>query len=227
MTAPILYFLYNKTETDTPYTGTGEETAQWGLITLSGTVPDIKVFTGGGINNDLPVPTAPYGSRDATIRPALGQMPIPQTYIESFANNIMTSVPLAGRTTNRYVFCVYVKGSITSDLYLEAWDDDSFASFILPVLSGTLNYSDSMVTAIATTYQTPNVSWEGTTLSGGWLMPASGTGVCLRGSTSRLRLKGQDAVEDEALYYNMYINLPYDAPLFHNQPVETFRYLYI
>jgi len=227
MAAPTLYFLYNTTTDDIPYGGNGSPDSRWKLITITGTNPDMKVFTGGGINNGLPTPTAPLNSRDATIRPLTGRLPIPQTYIESPTEGHMVNVPLAGRTTNRYVFAVYVKGDITSDLYLEAWDDDNFNSFGTPVLSGTHDYPDSMLNTIATTYQTPIDNWTGTTLSGGWQTPASGTGVCLRGSLSRLRLKGQDSVSDEALYYNMYVYLPYDAPLFHNQPVEAFRYLYI
>jgi len=227
MVAPTLYFLYNITTNDIPYTGTGSPNSQWKLVTISGAQPDIKVFTGGGINNGLTTPTAPYGSRDATIRPLTGRLPIPQTYIETVSDNIMYNVPLAGRTTNRYVFGVYVKGQITSDLYLEAWDNANFTTYGLPVLSGTNDYPDSMVNAIATTNQTPITNWTGTTLSGGWLMPVSGTGVCLRGSDSRLRLKGSDSINNETLYYNMYIHLPYDAELFHNQPVEAFRYLYV
>lgn len=227
MAAPTLYFLYNSSSDDVEYTGNGMPDSRWKLITTSGSNPDLKVFTGGGINNGIPTPTAPLNTRDATIRPASGRLPIPQTFIESPTAGYMQHVPLAGRTTNRYVFAVHVEGSLTSDLYLEAWDDDNFNSVSLPVISGTNSYPDSMINAIATTYQTPVENWTGTTLSGGWQVPASGTGVCLRGSTSRLRLKGTDSVSDETLYYNMYIYLPWDAPLFHNQPVEAFRYLYV
>ena len=227
MAAPTLYFLYNSSTTDVPYTGTGGDAGVWKTININGSTPDVKVFTGGGINNGIPTPTAPLNTRDATIRPLTGRIPIPQTFIESTASGVMSYVPLAGKTTNRYVFAVYVEGTITSDLYLEAWDDENFTTYDLPVLSGTNDYPDSMVTAIATTNVTPISNWGGTTLSGGWLMPVSGTGVCLRGSDSRVRLKGTDSINNEALYYNMYINLPYDAPLFHNQPVEAFRYLYV
>ncbi len=227
MSEPKLKFFYNSTSTDTPYTGNGYEDSQWKYITVSGAVIDRKIFTGGGINNGLTTPTAPWMSRDATIRPLTGRVPIPQTFIEPTSSGLMHYVPLAGRTTGRYVFAVYVDGEITSDLYLESWDDNNFISYDLPVLSGTITYSDSMINAIATVDAAPPSNWAGTTLSGGADVPPVGTGVCLRGSTSRVRLKGTDNVQDEALYYNMFIYLPYDAPLFHNQPVEAFRYLYI
>jgi len=225
MVAPSLYFFYNSSTNDTAYMGNGEETSDWKLISVSGTI-DTKVFTGGGINNGLPVPTASYGSRDATIRPLGGRIPIPQIYIESVGKD-MVNVPLAGKNTNRYVFAVYVDGYITCDLYLECWDDNNFLTYDLPVLSGTNAYPDSMVNAYRTTSESPPSNWEGVTLSGAEEVPPANKGVCLKGSVSRLRLKGSDSISNEAVYYNMYVSLPYDAPLFHNQPVEAFRYLYI
>lgn len=227
MSEPKLNFFYNSTSNETPYAGTGLEDEQWKYITVSGAVTDRKIFTGGGINNGLTTPTAPWMSRDATIRPIIDRIPIPQTFIEPTSSGLMHHVPLAGRTTGRYVFAIYVDGELTSDLYLEAWDDNNFISHDLPVLSGTTTYPDSMVNAISTTDNAPPYNWSGVTLSGGIEVPPVGTGVCLRGSDSRVRLKGTDNVQDEALYYNMFIYLPYDAPLFHNQPVEAFRYLYI
>jgi len=227
MSEPKLTFFYNSTSNDTPYTGSGEEDSQWKFITISGAVPDRKIFTGGGINNRLPTPTAPWMSRDATIRPSSGRLPIPQTFIEPTSSGLMHHVPLAGRTTGRYVFAIYVDGEITSDLYLEAWDDANYISYGLPVLSGTAAYTDSMVNAIATVDSAPITNWQGVTLSGATEVPPTNFGVCLRGTDSRVRLKGFDSVTDEALYYNMFIYLPDDAPLFHNQPVEAFRYLYI
>ncbi len=227
MSEPIITFLYNTSAVDSPYLGTGEETEYWkkiNTITGSGTA-DLKVFTGGGINGAVSTPTAPYGSRDATIRPISGRIPIPQTFIESTNNNLMYNVPLAGQTTNRYVFCAYVEGYLSSDLYLECWDDSSLLTTSLAVLSGTATYSGSMINAIRTTTASPSPGWVGTTLSGS--MTVTSGGVCLRGYDSRLRLKGADSVTNEALYYNMFVYLPYDAPLFHQQPVEAFRYTYI
>ena len=227
MSEPIITFLYNTGETDTAYTGTGEESGSWKIIntTTGSGVVDVKVFTGGGINGTILSPTAPYGSRDATIRPISGRQVIPQTYIESYNDNIMREVPLAGRTTSRYVFCAYVEGSLTSDLYLECWDDSSLLTASGTVLSGTAVYPGSMVNAIRTTTASPPSNWEGVTLSGSSEVTASGVKLC--GYDSRLRLKGSDSVTNEALYYNMYVYLPYDAPLFHSQPVEAFRYMYI
>jgi len=227
MSEPIITFLYNTSLTDTSYTGTGEEVGNWKKIntTTGSGVVDVKVFTGGGINGTIPSPTAPYGSRDATLRPLAGCQVIPQTYIESYNDNIMRQVPLAGRTTNRYVFCVYVEGILTSDLYIECWDDSSLLTTSGTVLSGTVAYPGSMINAIRTTTAAPPSNWEGVTLSGSSEITTSG--VKLSGYESRLRLKGADSVQNEALYYNMYVYLPYDAPLFHSQPVEAFRYMYI
>jgi len=227
MSEPKLSFFYNRTLTDTPYTGIGEPTTQWSKITISGVMSHRKIFTGGGINNGISTPEAPWGSRDATLRPSIGRIPIPQTFIEPIFSGNMVHVPLAGKTTGRYVFAVHVDGEITSDLYLEAWDDDNYISYTSPVLSGTLTYPDSMITAISTFNAAPPPNWEGVTLSGSADVPPNGKGVCLRGSNSRVRLKGTDNILNETLYYNIYVNLPFDSPLFHNQPIEAFRYLYI
>jgi hypothetical protein len=227
MSEPKLTFLYNSTTTDTAYTGSGAADSQWKIITLSGATPDKKVFTGGGINNGLQVPESPLHSRDATIRPLSGRLVIPQVFIESTYDNKMVNVPLAGSNDGQHVFAIYVDGEVTSDLYVEYWDDTNFNTYDFPVLSGTITYSDSMVNAIATTSGSPPSNWKGVTLPEGWMMPPTGSGVCLRGSDSRLRLKGTDSVIDEALYYNMYVSLPYDSPLFHNQPIEAVRYLYV
>ena len=218
MSEPILSFIYNTSNSDTPYTGTGEEVGPWQNIVLTGT-PDTKVFTDGGINGTIDTPTAAIGSRDATLRPLTGTTVIPQVFIESTSKGYMYNIPLAGRNTNRYVFGVFVDGDVSSDLYLEAWDTSDFLTTYLPAVSGTGTYPHSMINAIRTTDQTPpDSSWHGTTTSGA---------SCLEGFENRLRLKNADFIHNEAVYYNMYFLLPNDSPLFHNQPVESFRYLYV
>lgn len=216
---PILNFLYNSGNLDVPYAGvSGEDHGTWKNITLSGTNPDIIVFTGGGLNASLPTPTAFYGSREATLRPLTGEIPIPQTYIESYYDNIMYNVPLAGNNSNRYVFGVYVAGYIASDLYLEAWDDFNFATTSSVVLSGTTNYPYSMINAVRTTDNNPPTNWHGTTVSGG---------ACLSGYSSRIGLKNSSSINNECVYFNIFVSLPYDTPLFHSTPAIGFRYLYI
>lgn len=220
MSEPILSFIYNKSSNNTAYTGTGEADSNWNVMTLSGTA-DTIIFTGGGINQFLTTPTATFGSREATMRPAVGTFTVPQTYVESTVSNIMTNVPLAGKNANRYVFGAYIDGYIASDLYLEAWNDNGFDSTSLPVLSGTANYLYSMINAISTTSGSPISSWTGATASG-----TEGSAY-LAGYDHRVRLKGADSATNEAVYFNIYVSLPYDAPYFHNQPVLSFRYLYI
>lgn len=227
MVAPSLYFLYNTSSSGLPYTGTGADQDGWKVMhlnTASGTEPDKFVFTGGGINQFLTTPTDAYGSREATLRPATNTLIIPQTYIESHTDNIMYNIPLCGQNDNRYVFGVYINGYIASDLYCEAWDSDSFSTTILTVLSGTPLYTDSMINAISTTNATPPSDWTGATWSG---TTYSGASNYLRGYGNRVKLKGSDSAQDEALYYNIYVELPHDAPFFHNMPVLSFRYLYI
>jgi len=222
MSEPILTFLYNYSKTDSPYAGSGGPDGNWKevyLSTASGVVSDRKVYTGGGIHHSLPTPTAPFGSREATIKPMVGIYPIPQIYIESEIDNVMYHVPLASGNpnTNRYVFGVYVDGLITSDLYLEMWDDVTFSTTSLPTLSGTLNYPHSVFNAIRTTDEAPPDNWTG----------ASGNAVYLAGYDNRLRLKGFDNIQNETLYYNMYAAIPWDLEFTHDQPVEAYRYLYI
>ena len=213
MAAPTLTFLYNYGTSDTAYSGTGGAWGDWRTIDLS---TESKIYTGGGILGTLSTPTAAAGTRDATIRPVSGVVNIPQIYIEDATT--MYHVPLASGNpnTNRYVFGVYVDGTCTSDIYLEYWDDDTFSSASLPVLSGTAAYPHSMVNAIRTTSAAPPSNWNG----------ASANAEYLAGFSNRLPLKGSSSVSNEAVYFNIYISVPYDAPLFHNQPVETFRYLY-
>lgn len=188
-------------------------------IDTSGIGPDRKVYTGGGIHQSLPTPTATFGSREATIKPAVGTYPVPQIYIESELDNIMYHVPLASGNpnTNRYVFGIYVDGLITSDLYLEMWDDITFSTTDLPTLCGTPNYPHSVFNAVRTTDEIPPEFWTG----------ASGNTVYLAGYNNRLRLKGVDTIQNETLYYNMYAAIPWDLEFTHDQPVEAYRYLYI
>jgi len=223
MSEPVLTFLYNYSENDTPYVGTGLPNGDWKsifLTTTSGGNPDKKVYTGGGIHQSLATPVASYGSREATLRPTIGTYPVPQIYIESEVDNIMYHVPLASGqpNTNRFVFGVYVDGLITSDLYLEMWDDITFSTTSIPTLSGSINYPHSVFNAISTTEVAPPDSWSGTTTSGA---------ICLAGYTNRLRLKNSDEIQNECLYYSMYAAIPWDLEFTHDKPIESYRYLYI
>jgi len=228
VSVPNLYFLFNSGSSDTPYSGSGEEVGDWKYIkttTVSGLDPDSLVFTGGGINQFLPTPTASFGSREATMRPSEGTLVIPQTYIESTTDNIMTNVPNAGKNTNRYVFGVYIDGFISSSLYLEAWDDNSFSTTDLPVLSGTVDFSHSMISAVRCTEGAPSAGWNGVTYGAA---SSSGTrSAYLSGYDSRVRLIDADSATNQMLYFNIYVELPSSAPLMYNQPVISFRYLYI
>lgn len=221
MSEPILTFLYNYSDNDTPYIGTGGPYGNWKVIQLatgSGISADTKVYTGGGIHQSLSTPTAVYGSREATLRPAIGLYPVPQIYIESANDAIMYHVPLASGqpNINRYVFGVYVDGTTESDLYLEMWDDVTFSTTTLPTLSGSANYPHSCFNAIKTTGSAPPAMWNG----------ASTDAVYLAGYSNRLRLKGADSITNEAVYYSMYAAIPFDLEFTHDSPVEAYRYLY-
>ena len=153
MAEPILKFFYNHSAVDTPYDFyTGN--ANWREIE-----PGVEtiIFTGGGIGDadvNLGNATLASGTRSPTIRPSVTSYVIPYVYVES--GSTMYYVNLAGHNTNRYVFGVSVSGTIDGDCYLEAWDDNSFSTYDLPVLSGTANSSnESYVNAIRTTNQSP------------------------------------------------------------------------
>jgi len=221
MAEPTLSFIYNTSNTDSSYLGSGGDWGSWKAMHINVGTPDQFIFTGGGINASLPTPTAPYGSREATMRPTAGTLIVPQLFIESFTDNIMRHVPLAGQNTNRYVMGVYVDGYVASDLYQEAWDDNSFSSTDLSTLSGTSGYSYSMFNSVRTTEGAASAGWTGATYSG------TGRSAYLAGYDYRVKLKGSDVVQDEPVYYNIYVRLPSDAPLFHDQPIIAFRYLYV
>lgn len=218
MSEPILSFIYNYSENDSAYLGTGAADGDWKIIKNLAPA-DIKVYTGGGIHQSLETPTAVYGRREATIKPVTGVYPVPQIYIESVQDNIMYHVPLASGqpNNNRHVFGVYVDGEMTSDLYLEMWDDDTFSTTNLPTLSGSISYPHSVFNAIRTTNSAPLSAWNGD----------SADAMYLAGYTNRLRLKGADSIQNETLYFSIYAAIPYDLEFTHDTPIEGYRYLYI
>jgi hypothetical protein len=187
---------------------------------------DTVIFTGGGIGDvDEDIgdftnhPTLVSGTRSPTIRPSVSSFVIPYVYVES--GSTMYMVPLAGHNTNRYVFGVQVSGTVDGNMYLEAWDDITFSTTDSAVISGTSNSSnESYVNAIRTTDQSP--PW-----APGWNGDSTGAGY-LKGQTDRVGLGTPPvtSIEDEMLFYNIYIRLETDAPTFHNTPVLGFRYLY-
>ncbi len=212
--AATLTFGYNHTGADTPWTynGIGDpEVGGWKTINPS---TDLIVWTGGGIEGLLSTPTVASGTRDATIRPSVASYPIPQTYVESDQMYICNMV---GYNTNRYAMGIRVDGTATSDIYLEAWDDASFSTTDLELLTGTTNSSNnSFINAIRTTGSEPPWPWSG-----------SDTGAAyLSGSTNRIRLSNTSTVTDSTLYYNIYIRLETDCSTFHITPALCVRYLY-
>ncbi len=215
MAIPTIYFLYNSTVGDSPYGGVGAPDATYSGISIGS---DKLIFTGGGIDDSvLTTPTCASGTRSATIRPSSVSYVIPETYVED--SLLMTHIPLVGHNANRYCMCVYVNGTATSDVYLEAWDDATLSTTVLPVLQGSANSgNESYVNAIRTTDGAPpwGPGWSG-----------SDTGAAyLRGTSDRVALGNTPTVTDTALYYNIYIRLETDSSTFHNMPVLAFRYLY-
>lgn len=214
MAEPTLTFGANHTGTDIPWTYAGSGSAEvggWKTITPA---TDLVVFTGGGILGTLTTPTCASGTRDATIRPSVTSYVIPQTFIEK---DVMYHAQFCGHNTYRYAMGVYIDGTATSDLYLEAWDDNTFSTTALEILTGTANSSyNSFINAIRTTASEPPYPWDG-----------SDTGAAyLRGTSSRVALANASTITDQAVYYNMYIRLETDCSTFHVFPVLGFRYLY-
>ena len=215
MAQPTIKLLYNSTANDVLYTwsagGDSDGTfnpviAVSGTATGSGTI----VFTGGGIE-PMVSGTYPYGTRSATIRPEAGTTVVPYTFIEQ---DYMYSVPLAGCHNHRYVFAVYIGGSITSKLYLEAWDDSTHTTTNLPVLLGTLSGGyESFIKAKTTTYYSPGDLWHTSATS-------------LRGYSSRIELSNVSSISDMVLYFNICVEIPHDSPTFVSTPVLSLRYLY-
>lgn len=219
MSEPVLTFLYNKTTNDTAYSGTGSADSNFNVIDINN---DTLVFTGGGIVGELSNPSA-SGTRDATLRPSVSSYIIPQVFIED--NVWMTQAPLAGYGPSasqgpyRYVFAVYVNGTMNSDLYLEAWDDNTFSTTASEVFLGSANSSnESYINAIRTTASAP--PW-----APGWNGGDTGAAY-VKGSSDRVALANASTITDQAVYFNMYIRLETDSSTFHNTPVFAFRYLY-
>jgi hypothetical protein len=219
MSEPQLFFAFSHdSASDSPwgFEGGNEETRDkngW-LEILPAT--SLVVFTGGGILGSLPTPTCASGTRDATIRPGVASYVIPQTYVEKEQMYICQHV---GYNVYRYAMGVYIKGHMTSDLYLEAWDDNSFSTTNLQLLTGTPNSNNnSYVNAIRTTYVEP--PWHP-----GWNGLDDGAAF-LRGVTNRIGLNNTSTITDSTVYYNIYVRLETDCSTFHAWPVLGFRYLY-
>lgn len=215
MAEPTITFLYNSSGADAAYGGTGSADANFDIININSAT---LVFTGGGIDDTvLTTPTCASGTRSATIRPSVSSYVIPETYVEQ--SSLMYHCPLPGYNVNRYCMCVYVNGTATSDVYLEAWDDNSFSTTNLAVLQGSANSSnESYINAIRTTGAAP--PW-----GPGWDGNDSGAAF-LKGTSDRIPLANASSVTDQDLYYNIYVRLETDSSTFHNQPVLAFRYLY-
>lgn len=214
MSEPTLTFAFNHAGSDIPwsYTGIGETNVDGYRAIEPAT--DLLVWTGGGILGSLPTPTTTSGSRDATIRPSVTSYVIPQVFVEQ---DIMYHAALVGNNTNRYTMAVMVDGTATSDLYLEAWDDNSLSTTDLEILQGTTNSSNnSLINAIRTTSVEPPWPWNG----------ASSGAAYLRGTDHRVALNNTSTITDSTVYYNVYIRLETDCSTFHVQPVLAFRYLY-
>lgn len=213
MAAPTVTFLYNSSGTDTPYTGSGAADANFDVITISS---DKLIFTGGGIDDSiLTTPTCASGTRSPTIRPSSGSYIIPETYVEN--TTLMYHCPLPGQNANRYCMCIYVNGTASSIVYLEAWDDSTLSTTSLPVLQGsTASGDESYVNAIRTTGAAPDPSWTG----------GSAGAAYLRGTDDRIALDTTSPITNKALYYSIYIRLYDDSSTFYNTPVLAARYLY-
>jgi hypothetical protein len=215
MSEPALTFRYNHSSNDIPFDKYASPDLNYRTITPSS---DLIVFTGGGIDDvdkGMGSSTLAAGTRSSTIRPSSSSFVIPYTYVEDATT--MYRVPLAGNNVNRYVFCVSISGTMNSDLYLEAFDDNSFMTTTLPVLSGTANSSyESYVNAIRTTQSEP--PWHP-----GW---TGADGAYLRGTSDRVGLNNSSVITDSDVYFNIYIRLQTDCGTFHNTPALGFRYLY-
>ncbi len=226
---PVLKFIYNHSAVDTEYNFyTGNP--NWREIE---TGVDTVIFTGGGIDDAdthvgdfVSYPTLSDGTRSPTIRPSATSYIIPYVYVES--GDTMYSVPLCSNQiidTSKYVFGIVVSGTINGEAYLEAWNDNSFSTYDLPVLSGT---SDSSYESYV---QGMNTLWAADANGGTAPSPWSGstTGCSfLRGASHRIPLSyppGSD-IENTVLYYKFYIKLETDSPTFHNVPVFAVRYVY-
>lgn len=222
---PTITFGINNTGTDTPwsYAGSGSpEVGGWKEITPS---TDTLCFMGGSIDdadlansgvNALGLTTIASGTRRQTIRPSSSSYVIPYVYVEK---ELMYYAKFCGHNAYRYAMGVYVDGTATSDLYMEAWDDNTFSTTALEILTGTTNSGDnSLINAIRTTEGAPPWApgWDGGDVGAAYL----------RGDTYRVALANASSITDQAVYYNMYIRLQTDCSTFHVVPVLAFRYLY-
>ena len=215
MAEPTVTFGFKHTGVDAAwtYTGSGDpEVGGWKTITPA---TDLLVFTGGGILGTISTPTCASGTRDATIRPSVAPYIIPQTFVEK--SDLMYEACNCGQNTNRYAMGIRIDGYMSSDLYLEAFDDNSFSTTSLEVLTGTTNSSfNSFVNVIRTTGGNPVSTWDGSTDGAAYV----------RGTEHRVPLGNASTLTDTTVYYNIYIELPTDCSTFHVTPVIAFRYLY-
>jgi hypothetical protein len=217
MAEPTLRFVYNISDTDVPFNKYATPDTNYKILTPGS---DLIVFTGGGIDDvdkGMGSNTLAFGTRSSTIRPSTSSFVIPYTYVESGAT--MYYAKQTGHNVNRYAFGVSISGTMNSDLYLEAFDDNTFSTTTLPVLVGTANSSnESYVNAIRTTSASP--PW-----APGWNGSSTGAAY-LRGTSDRIGLNNTSTITNAEVYFNIYIRLQTDCSTFHNTPVLGFRYLF-
>lgn len=217
MALPNRYWLYNNSVNDGVNSGNasggaGGSSSNWVVIDL---VNDALLF----LDDQQVDGDAVSGTKYAIVKPEVGSLEAPKTFVKDYSATVYDQVPLAGTTDGeqsggdtRYVFAIYFDGATAGIPYLEAWDDsdhDTIASDFL----GDGTPANSTLKAIATTDAVPgSATWAGT--------PLAGTG-------SRVELDNAALAGAQNVYFNIKQVIPSTfTPQASTALVLALRFLY-
>ena len=204
MAAPIVTFLYNNSQNNTPNTGGSSGDSNWKVFNP---INDKLSFLGPGTNNDDPTT-----SKSVFTIPDSGNKEATQIFINQYIESKWKKVWLAGSNADsggggdyRYALGFYIDGTTTSSPVLQAWDSTSHSSISLQVLGGGTP-ANSMIRVVSGELSAPGDSWSGTPLAGD-------------GFANTIALKSASLDSPYMAYFNVRLLVPSVATPFAEEPV--------
>lgn len=119
----------------------------------------------GGVSDGDVIPSETLLNRYAVQLDAVNPVNVPKYFLSDYSSGILRDIFLAGNQNKRYVFDAHFDGVTASEPQLEAWDDSSMSSALIPALGGGTP-SLSWYKAVSTKSGLPGVNWTGTQLAG-------------------------------------------------------------
>lgn len=204
MSAPVVTFVWNSSQNDTPNLGGALGDSNWKIFDP---INDRFSFLSEETSDQ-----DPNTSKGVFIIPESGSKEVPRQFVNDYSESKWDRVWLGGSNANsggggnyRYAYGLYFDGTTSSAPILQAWDSTSHETFDLEVL-GSGTPQNSMIRAVVTTNGAPGDSWPGTPLAGG-------------GGANTIALDTGAIMASKMLYWNMRLLVPSTASPFAVNPV--------